>query len=92
MRTQKMDREIKIVDTPDGTKCRVWVHTEELAALRRCGSTTYQLRQLVHDSHHHSEDRNEALNAALERIAGWTTETLEQQVTGWRRYALRWTP
>ena len=86
-----MNREIEISDTPDGTKCRVWVHTKELAELRRYGSTTVQLRQLLHDSHHHHhEDQNEALNAALEHITGWTTEALERHPRGWRRYALRW--
>ena len=83
-----MNREIEIADTPDGTKCRIWVHGNELAELRRCGATTVQLRQLLRDNHH--EDRNEALNAALEHISGWTSEALEQHPTGWRRYALRW--
>ena len=85
-----MNREIEIADTPDGTKCRIWVHTTELAELRCYGSTTAQLRQLVYDSHHCDENQNETLNAALERITGWTTEALEQHPNGWRRYALRW--
>ena len=85
----KLNREIKIADTPDGTKCRIWVHTKELAELRHYGSTTAQLRQLVYDSHNR-ENQNETLNTALERITGWTTETLQQHPNGWRRYALRW--
>ncbi|MCQ3803863.1 MAG: hypothetical protein KTV45_07120 [Acidimicrobiia bacterium] len=86
-----MNREIEIVQTPDGTKCRVWVHSNELAELRHNGPTTVQLRQLLSDSHHHyEEDRNEALNIALERITGWTTEALERHPRGWRRYSLRW--
>ena len=85
-----MNREIEIADTPDGTKCRIWVHTKELAELRRYGSTTIQLRQLVYDSHRYQENHNETLNAALERITGWASETLEQHPNGWRRYALRW--
>ena len=84
-----MNREIEIADTPDGTKCRVWVHTKELAELRQYGSTTIQLRRLVYDCHY-QENQNETLNAALERITGWTSETLDQHPTGWRRYTLRW--
>ncbi len=57
-----MNREIEIVDTPDGTKCRIWVHTKELAELRQHGPTTTQLRRLVYDSHHQQENQNETLN------------------------------
>ena len=89
MSTQSLNREIEIADTPDGTKCRIWVHTTELAELRCYGSTTAQLRQLLYDSCN-QEDQNETFNAALEHITGWTTEALEQHPTGWRRYALRW--
>ena len=85
-----MNREIEIVDTPDGTKCRIWVHTKELAELRQHGPTTTQLRRLVYDSHHQQENQNETLNTALEHITGCTSETLEQHPIGWRRYALRW--
>ena len=86
-----MNREIEIVQTPDGTKCQVWVHSNELAELRHNGPTTVQLRRLVSDSdHYHSEDPNEALNAALEQSTGWTSEALEQHPRGWRRYSLRW--
>ena len=87
--TQNMNREVDIADTPDGTKCYVWVHSNELAELGRYGSTTVQLRQLLHDSHH-DEDQNEALNTALEHISGWTSEALRRHPRGWRRYALRW--
>ena len=79
-----MDREIEISETPDGIKCHVWVHAEELAELRRNGSTTAQLRQLV------ANHPDEALNTALEHVTGWTTQELEQHPKGWRRYALRW--
>ncbi len=90
MSTQNLNREIEIADTPDGTKCRIWVHTTELAELRRNGSTTAQLRQLLYDSHYYQENQNETLNTALEHITGWTTKTLQQHPNGWRRYALRW--
>jgi hypothetical protein len=79
-----MNREIEIADTPDGTKCYVWVHTEELADLRQHGSTTTQLRQIITDHPH------EEINTALEHITGWSAEDLEQHPDGWRRYALRW--
>lgn len=84
-----LNREVEFGETPDGTKCRIWVHTKELAELRRRGSTTAQLRQLLYD-YHYQQDQDKTLNAALEHITGWTSETLEQYPDGWRRYALRW--
>ena len=84
-----MDREVRIDETPDGTKCRIWVHTIELAELRRYGSTTAQLRQLV-ETCSTADYPDETLNTALEYITGWTTDALEQHPNGWRRYSLRW--
>ena len=83
------DRDVRFDQAKDGPKAWVWVHADELAALRQWGSTTRQLRDAIAVGLQAPAGEADAhLDAHLEHLTGCSTRSLSHR--GWRRYAVRW--
>lgn len=84
-----IDRDVRFVQAKDGPKAFVWVHVDELAALRRWGSTTRQLRDAIAVGLQAPAGEADAhLNTHLEYLTGHSVGSLSPRRL--RRYAVRW--